>query len=167
MRAGSRVCLGLALLSMLVIASAYFLSRPINKAKVQIELGRVRGGTSDEAVVASERMGQKVDPDEASPSPVSAGADSKRKGGHLFSQRCAECHLDGEHYRYLPRTSRGGLILSSDYTFRSRSSSQSLYRTIKQGVRGTAMAPFKRTLTNPEIWHVVNFIQSARESGKQ
>lgn len=106
---------------------------------------------------------QRVDPESG---PSSNNPKSISRGGSLFSKHCAECHLEGAHRDYLPRTSRGGLILKSDYEFKNGRSSMELHRLIRQGLRGTAMRPFGLVITDRDIWHIVNFIQAERITTK-
>ena len=71
-------------------------------------------------------------------------------GGHIFAQRCAMCHGDNGVGRNGPALNRSG--------FKHGDSDLAIYKTVKNGVPGTAMVPV--ALSFKERWQVVGYLRS-------
>ncbi len=82
------------------------------------------------------------------------------QGANTFGMACATCHgQDGRH----PTAIGSGLYpraadLASPEV--QQLSNRELFWVIKNGIRMTGMPGFGRTLTNNEIWQLVDFVRS-------
>ena len=86
--------------------------------------------------------------------PAGSTVNDLEAGARLFRANCAVCHgLDGSA---LPTADlRRG-------QFRRGSATEDLFRTISNGIPGTAMPPV--SFTGSQLWQVVAFVQSLRNS---
>ena len=82
------------------------------------------------------------------------------QGANMFGMACATCHGQGGRH---PTAVGGGLYpraadLASPAV--QELSDRELFWVIKNGIRMTGMPGFGRTLTNNEIWQLVDFVRS-------
>jgi mono/diheme cytochrome c family protein len=91
--------------------------------------------------------------------PFTPDADSLAKGRAVYTENCASCHGtagrgDGPAAPGLhppPSNLAEHVPLHPD---------SELFRFISEGIPGTAMPSFSDTLTDEEIWHVINYIKT-------
>lgn len=83
-------------------------------------------------------------------------------GDALFAQNCARCH--GDDGRGHGPAAEGLLPAPADLAgaFRHGTSPTALFRTISEGVHGTAMPPFEVTLTDSHRWTLVRHVLELR-----
>lgn len=83
------------------------------------------------------------------------GADEKPDGAALFRSKCSMCHgLDGKGF---------AAIKTPDFTdpkVQAAITDKEMVTIIKEGKKGTAMAPFADKLKEDEIQALVKFIRS-------
>jgi cytochrome c oxidase cbb3-type subunit III len=93
-----------------------------------------------------------VDPEYAIPkeNPYTTAADLKR-GGQLFNGQCAGCHG--------PKGEGGKGAVLAQPRLRRASDDESLFRVIRDGVKGTEM-PGAFTSTSKEIWQLAAYVRS-------
>src|SRR5262245_4434502 len=83
--------------------------------------------------------------------PLGTSADAIAAGRVVFDQACQSCHAPGG-------TGDRGPALNTG-VFRRGSEDADLFRTIREGLAGTQMPPF-RGLTDEQIWQTVAYIRS-------
>ena len=94
------------------------------------------------------------------PNPVPAAAASLERGQATYLANCASCHGaggrgEGPAGRLLrPRPADLRIHMAERHT------DAELYGWVAGGVDGTAMPAFRDTLSEEEIWHVVNYIRT-------
>ena len=99
----------------------------------------------------------------AQPSPVSA----HERGKALYERNCAVCHgNDGQADSPLGRLLSPRPRNFADPIEMARLTVDRVYRAIKEGKPGTAMAAWKQVLTEPEIGDVIDYIHSFSAPGK-
>jgi len=92
-----------------------------------------------------------------------ASPDFRNQGRLLYRRQCVLCHGDlgdgrGVRAAYLSPPPRD----FTDATWQERNDDRHVYYAIAEGRRGTAMTPWKPTLSPGEIWSVVAYIRSRR-----
>ncbi len=97
-------------------------------------------------------MGAQVDPEYVIPktNPNTSPADLAR-GEQLFKGQCAGCHG--------PKGEGGRGAVLAQPRLRRASDDETLFRTIRDGVRGTEM-PGADTITSREIWQIATYVRS-------
>jgi copper transport protein len=94
------------------------------------------------------------------PNPFPADAASLARGQEVYQAQCASCHGvtgrgDGPAGVVLrPRPADFRVHMAAGHT------DQELFDWVTNGVDGTAMPPFRDTLTEEERWHVINFLRT-------
>lgn len=93
--------------------------------------------------------------------PVAADAASIAAGKVVYAKSCAECHGDA---------GKGDGNMADEYTpkppdltdaeWKHGSTDGEIFVLIRDGSKNTAMKPFGKKLTTPQIWNVVNYIRS-------
>jgi len=83
--------------------------------------------------------------------PLGAGPDVIAAGRVVFDQACQSCHGPGAAGDRGPALNTGA--------FRGGSADAELFRTIREGLSGTQMPPF-RGLTDDQIWQVISYLRS-------
>ena len=79
-------------------------------------------------------------------------------GGDLFKQKCAMCHgADGKGYASLKTPD------FTDPKVQASLTDKQIVETIKNGRTGTAMPPFKDSLSDDQIQSLVTFIRSLKK----
>jgi len=94
--------------------------------------------------------------------PLEPTAESRASGQRLYEQHCAACHGaaglgDGEAGAAL-NPAPANIALASKLPM---ASDAYLYWTIAEGGApvGSAMPPFKATLSEDEIWHIIGYLR--------
>ena len=87
----------------------------------------------------------------ASRNPLAATADTIAAGQLVFDQACQSCHAPAGTGDRGPALNTGIFTHGAD--------DRALFRTIREGVAGTQMPPF-RGLTDDQIWQVVTYLRS-------
>ena len=88
--------------------------------------------------------------------PLATSADVIAAGRVVFDQTCQSCHAPGG------AGDRGPALNSG--VFRQGSEDGDLFRTIREGVAGTQMPPF-RGLTDEQIWQTIAYLRSLSGAG--
>ena len=89
--------------------------------------------------------------------PVGHGPDVVAAGRAAFNRTCTACHgVDGGEGERAP-------ALVGDRRF-FRLSEGALYDTIENGIPGTPMAAFGKSMDNDDVWRIVVFIRAMRSS---
>src|SRR5262245_1495953 len=96
------------------------------------------------SVLVAQQANTTRNPLEASPAVIASGQT-------VFDQACQSCHAPGA-------TGDRGPALNTG-VFRRGSDDAQLFRTIREGLPGTQMPPF-RGLTDEQIWQVVSYLRS-------
>ncbi len=79
-------------------------------------------------------------------------------GGDLFKQKCAMCHgADGKGYPALKTPD------FTDPKVQASLTDEELTKTIKNGKTGTAMPPFKDSLSDDQVKSLVKYIRSLKK----
>jgi cbb3-type cytochrome c oxidase subunit III len=79
-------------------------------------------------------------------------------GGDLFKQKCAMCHgADGKGYAALKTPD------FTDPKVQASLTDAQIIETIKNGKPGTAMPPFKDSLTDDQIASLVKYLRSLKK----
>jgi mono/diheme cytochrome c family protein len=85
----------------------------------------------------------------------------------IFGKNCTVCHGDTAHGNGdLARVMAKGTIMEppprnlTDWVWMSTRTDRELFRNIKEGVRWSAMPPWKDVLTDQQIWEVLDYIRS-------
>jgi len=87
----------------------------------------------------------------ATRNPLAASAESIAAGRVVFDQACQSCHAPGA------TGDRGPALNSGVFTHGSEDGD--LFRTIREGLPGTQMPPF-RGLTDGQIWQTITYLRS-------
>ena len=90
---------------------------------------------------------------------------ARDRGRALFKQRCALCHgerADGRGVRSKGLSGKPVDFTSS--TWRSGATPAHVFRTLKEGKRGTSM-PAWPTLSDDQKWDVIAYVLSVAEEG--
>ena len=97
-------------------------------------------------------MAAQVDPEYVVPktNPNTSPADLTR-GEQLFKGQCAGCHG--------PKGEGGRGAVLAQPRLRRTTDDESLFRTIREGIRGTEM-PGADTITSTEIWQIATYVRS-------
>jgi mono/diheme cytochrome c family protein len=99
----------------------------------------------------------------AQPSPLSA----HDRGKALYERNCAVCHgTDGQAGTPVGRLLKPRPRNFADPIEMARLTVDRIYRTIKEGRPGTAMAAWKQVLTETEIGDVIDYIHSFSSAGR-
>jgi mono/diheme cytochrome c family protein len=89
------------------------------------------------------------------------GADAATAGGEVFKTNCATCHGDTGH-----GDGPAGAALDPQpknlAVLQSQAGDDYLYWRINTGKPGTAMVPWKGTLTDDQIWQVIAFLHTLK-----
>ena len=94
--------------------------------------------------------------------PIAADAKSLAEGKDLYLANCADCHGeagkgDGPMAAYTGEPLPSNL---ADGTWQHGSSDGEIHAIIHDGVENTGMMNFDKTLTEEQIWHLVNYVKS-------
>jgi mono/diheme cytochrome c family protein len=93
--------------------------------------------------------------------PVQASAASIAKGKEVFARHCADCHGErGDGDTRIGKEMKPPAANLTDTTWSHGVSDGEIYNTIIQGVPGTGMPPFEKTVQGMDRWHLVNYIKS-------
>jgi len=87
----------------------------------------------------------------ATRNPLAASAESIAAGRVVFDQACQSCHAPGA------TGDRGPALNSGVFTHGSEDGD--LFRTIREGLPGTQMPPF-RGLTDDQIWQTITYLRN-------
>ena len=97
--------------------------------------------------------------------PTEATADSVASGKKLFMFFCAACHgpgAKGDGGIYGAFGGGSPTNLTEDAWQRAMSDGE-IFTVIRDGIQLVEMAGFKKRMTDPQIWDVVNFVRSVAE----
>jgi mono/diheme cytochrome c family protein len=79
-------------------------------------------------------------------------------GGDLFKQKCAMCHgADGKGYAALKTPD------FTDPKVQASLTDEEITKTIKNGKAGTAMRPFKDSLSDDQVKSLVTYLRSLKK----
>jgi alcohol dehydrogenase (cytochrome c) len=104
-------------------------------------------------VFGASLLGVAQNPAELERNPLAGDPAAIAAGDRLFRQACAACHSDPAR---APSLSGG--------TFARGNQDAEIFRTIRNGIAGTQMVPF-RGLTTQEIWQVIAYLRSLANPG--
>jgi mono/diheme cytochrome c family protein len=101
-------------------------------------------------------------PDDAASvaNPVAFSNDSVVAGAQLFAKNCAVCHGDGGEGDGPGSAGLDPAPANLRLETIQANSDGTLYHVITNGIAGSAMPAWNRTLDDEERWHLVNFIRS-------
>ena len=90
-------------------------------------------------------------------SPLAYSAESAREGRKAYLRLCQYCH--GQDGRAQANPDFDAPSLRRPQEWRKGADGESLLRSIRDGV-GHEMPPFRKQLTDEQIWQVVHFLRS-------
>ena len=147
---------GLALLGVLFTATALPLGGWYSRAGAGVMLPGIAGLAAGAVILVS---GGET---EAARNPFPPNPESLAAGSAVYEQRCQTCHgVEG----------RGDGPAAADLVpppvdlavHAPLHPEHDLFRFVRDGIPGTAMAPLGDRLSDEEIWHVVNYIKTFEE----
>lgn len=115
----------------------------------------------DEGFAAAKSLPGYADVKKMGKNPHADDLETTKKGAELFSANCASCHGPGG-------MGDGPAGLSLNPKPRNQTDPKEykygygdlgIFRTVKYGIPGTGMAPFGQTLSDDDIWAVVNYVR--------
>jgi mono/diheme cytochrome c family protein len=93
---------------------------------------------------------------------MSMTQDSVARGKKIYTESCVVCHgVDGsgpEGRTY--NVAKKARDLSEPLNYRYGSSDQAIFRTIFYGVPSTPMGGYKKSLSQDDVWDIVNYLRS-------
>lgn len=91
--------------------------------------------------------------------PIVPNDASLQTGAALYQQYCQVCHGPEGHGDgpLAPTLTPRPLDLTVHVPFHAQGT---LFRFIRDGVQGTAMSPWRGTLSNEQIWHLINYLET-------
>lgn len=88
------------------------------------------------------------------------GRISRERGQKVYLRNCMPCHLaNGSSNPMLRMPARD---LSNSHGFQYGSADAAIFRSIKYGIPGASMGRFQETMSDNEIWDVVNYVKGLR-----
>lgn len=100
--------------------------------------------------------------DLAAPSDVLASQEARSEGSKLFLGHCAICHGENGNGQGMRRVLSSQPADLTDPIWRTRTTPENVFRTIREGVPRTPMAAFK-IFTVDETWRLVAYVWSLSE----
>ena len=153
--AGLLLGAGLAILGMLFMASSLPLGGWFTRAGAGVMAPGIAGFAVGMVLLFNSQLGQ---PSELLRNPIPPNAESLASGQDLYGGHCQTCHGDG---RGDGPAAAGLQPPPADLIVHvPLHADQDLFRFISDGIPGTAMAPLGETLTEEDIWHVINYIKT-------
>ena len=148
---------GLALLGMLCLGMALPLGGWLTRNGALVTLPGLAGFAVGLTLLLNTQLGQTDDALRRNPFPPTA--ESLQAGQTLYAANCQTCH--GAGGRGDGPSAAGLTPPPADLTIHAPLHPEGeLYEFIQYGVPGTAMAPLGSVLTEEEIWHIVNYINT-------
>ena len=148
---------GLALLGMLFLGMALPLGGWLTRNGAAVTLPGIAGFAVGLTLLLNTSLGQTDDALRRNPLPPTA--ESLQAGQTLYAANCQTCH--GAGGRGDGPAAAGLTPPPADLTIHAPLHPDSdLYGFIQNGIPGTAMAPLGNVLTDEEIWHIVNYINT-------
>lgn len=147
---------GLALLGMLFMGASLPLGGWFTRAGAGVMLPGLAGFSVGVVLLLNFQLSE---PEGLARNPFPPNAGSLETGQTIYGQNCQACH--GAGGRGDGPSAAGLQPPPADLTVHvPLHGDRDLFRFIHDGLPGTAMAPLGGTLTDEEIWHVVNYVKT-------